>query len=247
MPEPSAEPYRQVGRIFGTPLVVQGLTWLPLSQLVAWLVMVRRLAVRRPDLKPTRRLATAALCSAVLLGSEWCHNLAHAFAASAVGRPMDEMRIILGMPRCFYRQLNDPSVSPRLHILRSLGGPLFNILLLPLIFVLRRRAKPGSAAREVADTAWATNLFLSTNSFLPIPGLDGGALLKWGLVERGLEIDQADEAVRKVNGLLALLLALASGLAFKRRRGFFGFFAALLSLSALGVFTGRIREERAPF
>jgi MYXO-CTERM domain-containing protein len=90
-------------------------------------------------------------------------------------------------------------------------------------------------------------LFLSTVSLLPIPGIDGGPILKWSLVERGHSVEEAEEAVRSVNGLLALAAALLAGLAFRRRKTLIGVILGMFSLSSLGIFLGWIQEEKIPW
>jgi Zn-dependent protease len=238
---------KTIGRVFNTPLIVEGHTWIPLSQVGAWLIMSWVAGRKRPHLKLRERLSTGALTMPVLLSSEWCHNLAHAYTANAIGKPMDGIKLLWGMPRCVYEDLNDPTVTPRQHIARSVGGPIFNLLLLIVAAIARFFTRPESTAREVADTAISTNAFLTTVSLLPIPGIDGGPILKWSLVERGCEIKKADQLVRKVDGLLGIILAFLSGTAFKRKKRFIGFLAGLLSMVSFGVFGGWIREDEIPF
>ena len=171
-----------------------------------------------PDMSFWRSMRQGALMTMIVLGSEWCHNLAHAFAARAIGKPMDQIRIMLGMPRCVYHDLNDPDVKPNEHVIRALGGPLINALFLPLAWLVRQLTTEGTPARQAANLAVGTNLFLSTVSLLPIPGIDGGPILKWSLVERGRSVEEAEEAVRSVNGPLALAAALLAGLAFRTEK-----------------------------
>jgi Zn-dependent protease len=178
-----------------------------------------------------------------MLGSEWGHNLAHLSASNLIGKPMDQFRIQLGMPRCVYHQLNDPDVEPREHVVRSLGGPIFNMMVLPLTCLARRLTKPDSIAGATARTAFQTNLFLGLISLLPIPGIDGAPILKWSLVERGKTIPEADEVVRNANGPLALILGLASSLAFLKKKPLAGFFSLMLGGISLSVFTGLLKEE----
>ena len=182
-----------------------------------------------------------------LLGSEWGHNLAHAYAAKRVGRPMDELRVLWGMPRCIYHDINDPGTNPREHILRAMGGPLFNLCVIPLAWLGRKIARKGTRSRYVADVALSTNVFLSMVSLLPIPGIDGGPIVKWSLVERGATVQEADEVVRKVDGLLGLLLSLVSMIAFKKKRNLVGIASLSLSVLSFGIFCRRIKENQAPF
>jgi Zn-dependent protease len=233
----------RVGQVFGTPLIVKGLSWLPVIELITWLAMAWQAGKRRPQRSWLERAGVAALTMPAILGSEWCHNLAHAAAARAIGKPMDAMRIAWGMPLCVYYDINDASVTPRQHILRSLGGPLFNLLALGIAVVVRTLTRTGSTEREVADVVVGMNAFLSGVSLLPLPGIDGGPILKWMLVEKGHSVEQADAIVQRANGPLAAALSLGSFLASRKRRWLAGGFLALLAGTAFGIAKGFIKEQ----
>jgi len=67
---------------------------------------------RVPERSWLQSLGIGALTMLVVLGSEWCHNLAHAAAARMVGKPMDAIRITWGMPLVVYYDINDENVTP---------------------------------------------------------------------------------------------------------------------------------------
>jgi len=232
-----------VGRLFDTPVTIRGITWFPLTQLIMWGIMARIAKKKRPDAGFLRHIAEGALTSSAILGTEWCHNLAHALIANWIGKPMDELQIQFGMPRCRYKEINDREVSPRQHVIRSLGGPLINLLLIPMTALVKFLTKPDTIARETANAALQTNMFLSAVSFLPIPGIDGGPILKWSLVEKGYEIEEADQVVQRVNGPLSLALGLFSGAAFLSKKKLTGILGALLALISLGIYSGKIKED----
>jgi Zn-dependent protease len=234
---------RIVGHFWETPVLVRGVTWLPVAQLATFLVMFWYAKQRSPERPIGQRLCIAGMTTAAILGSEWAHNMSHLVVAHAIHKPMDEFQILLGMPRCIYFDLDDPDVTPRQHIQRSLAGPLLNTGLLPLLIHLRRSSVPGSLARELWDTAVGMNIFLATVSLLPIPGIDGGPILKWSLVEGGYSPQEADQTVRRVNGPLAAILGIGALLAYLRRKRFLALLLGLLSGSALGVFLGWIKES----
>ena len=231
-----------LGSVFGTPAVAKGRTWLPLTQVAVWLVMAWHAGRGHPDRSWGKRLGTGALTTAAILGSEWCHNLAHAAAARLVGKPMDALRVTWGMPLVVYYDVNDETVTPRQHIARALGGPVFNALLLPFALLLRKLTQPGSIPRGVANAAAGMNLFLSTASLLPIPGIDGGPVLKWALAERGSTPAEADERVKAVDRVVGGGLGVAAGIAFVKRRRFLGAILAMFSVLALAVGSGLVRE-----
>jgi Zn-dependent protease len=243
---PAVKPSDQVttiGRVFNTPLVVKGKTWLPLTQLITWGIMAWFAGKKHPERSSITRLGTGALTMPVILGSEWGHNLAHAAAADRVGKPMDVMRVVWGMPRVVYYDIQDKQVTPRQHIMRALGGPVFNAMLIPAALFWRALTKPGTVWRDVANAALRTNAFLCTMSLLPIPGIDGGPILKWTMVERGHTIEEADLIVRKVDGVLGVLLGIAGVAAFKKKHRLLGAFLVQLSALSFGVSLGIIEEQ----
>jgi Zn-dependent protease len=199
---------------------------------------------KRPDWSRTKQACAGALTTIIMFGSEWCHNLAHTAVASYIGKPVDTVRILWGTPTLIYYDINDQKVTPVQHILRALGGPAFNALMVPLSWLARRLTPEGSLARYTAEFALGTNSFISTVSLLPIPGIDGGPILKWSLVERGRSIKEADQAVKRVNLALGSGLGVASGLAFKHRRTWLGAVMAAFALTSLSVGLGYLKEQK---
>ena len=234
---------KTIGVIGRTPITRVGPTWIPITQLVLWGIFTRSASKRKPDNSRLQWSREGFLKMAVMLGSEWCHNLAHLLASNWIGKPMDKMRIQAGMPRCIYHEINDPNVSPRQHIIRSLSGPVISSLLLLVTKGTRKMTRTDSIAGETAKTAYQTNLFLSLISLLPIPGIDGGPILKWSLVEGGKTIDEADRIVQKTNGPLAVLLGLFSSWAFLTKKILLGFFSLMLGVTSLSIFAGWLKEE----
>lgn len=232
-----------IGYIGETPITKVGLTWLPITQLVFWAIFTRSAARRKPNNSRMQWSREGFLKMVVVLGSEWCHNLAHLFASNWIGKPMDKMRVQAGMPRVIYHEINDIEVPPRQHIGRSLGGPVINVLLLPFTQWVRGLTKSDSIAGEIAKTAYQTNLFLSLISFLPIPGIDGGPILKWSLVERGKTIQEADRIVQKVNGPLAVSLGLVSSWAFFTKKSLLALFSLMMGLTSMSIYAGWLKED----
>ena len=233
----------QIGSVFGTPLVVFRRTWLPLTEVVVWAVMTFVDHRRHPNRSLYRKILSGGLTAFVILGSEWLHNLAHAASARLVGKPMDRLRIQWGMPRCVYDDINDLTVSPVEHILRSLGGPLINIFSLPVWLFLKRSSPPDSIAHDVAEAGLSMNTFLSTVSILPIPGIDGGPILKWGLVSRGQSPQKADDHVAQVNRFTAAGLTAASVLLIKKKSWLPAVVCVLMALISWLVGYRVIREQ----
>jgi Zn-dependent protease len=221
------KPVVTIGHVFGTPLAVQGWIGLPLNQVIFW-ALFSWLSIKKHGSWPAwQHLLSGGLQMAVVLGSEWCHNLAHVAAARAVGKPVDTVRILAGMPVLIYNEPEHPSVTPRQHVIRSAAGPVCNALLLVLSKGFQQVTPPDSALREVADAAAAMNTFISFGSLTPIPAFDGGPIFKWSLIARGHSpastaailsrasrfagaglVAASAAAVYKRNWLLAVMLAL---------------------------------------
>lgn len=232
----------EVGQVFDAPLVVKERTWLPLTQILIWGLMAYIAGQRRPERNWAQRLAVGVLTMPVVLGSEWLHNLAHAAAAKLVGHPVDAIRISWGMPLLVYFEINDTELTPGQHIARAVGGPVFNLLTLPIWWLVRWLSPPDSVGRDVGEAGTWMNTFLSFGGLLPIPGLDGGAILKWALVSRGSNLSQADEVVRKVNGLTAVGLGAMSITALRKKKHLLGLLTAMLAVTSALVFTGKLKE-----
>jgi Zn-dependent protease len=232
-----------VGHIFDAPLVVKGRTWLPVTQLITWLVMAWEAGRLHPKRKWHQRMGVAAATMSVILGSEWCHNLAHAAAAKMVGHPVDAIRITWGMPILVYHDIEDPEVTPRQHITRSLGGPIFNTIVWSLGVFWGRFTRKGTPARDITDAVTGMNAFLLIAGMTPQPWLDGGAALKWALVEKGDSLEDADETVRKANFPAAVGMGTAAVVAFKNRKNLLGGLLTFLAAISLGTALSWLREK----
>jgi len=234
--------WQTVRHFFGTPLKVRFPLSLPANQWIWWGILTWDNSKRHPQRPFLLRLWTGFWGMVVLLSSEWCHNLAHAAAARAIGKPMDEIHVYLGMPRIIYHTLNDTHVTPRQHILRAAAGPLFNLVALVLAWAGRRFTRPDTPSRDIANVAAITNTAIAGGGLLPIPGIDGGAILKWSLVSRGHSIEQADRVVQKVNLGLSGGLAGLCAVAIQKRKPLIAVLAGLFAALTLAVGTGRIKE-----
>ena len=232
-----------VGYAFGAPMVVKGYTGLPLIELVAWGVLSWMAGRKRPDWSRQKQAYAGAVTTFIMLGSEWCHNLAHTAIARRIGKPVDAIRIFWGTPLLIYYDINDQGVTPRQHIVRALGGPAFNAILVPACWFIKHFTRPGSFSRYILDFAQGTNSVLATLSLLPIPGIDGGPILKWTIVEKKRSVEQADELVKGVNRILGSGLAMGAGVALKKRHKWIGVALAAFAATSLAIGFGLIKEQ----
>jgi Zn-dependent protease len=237
------DPVIHLGKVFDTPLVAKGWTWLPVNELALWIILSVRARRKHPDWSTPTQWLSGFLNMAVMLGSEWGHNLGHAAMARWMGKPMDALRVTWGMPLVIYYQPEEPSITPHQHILRSLGGPLLNLALLPLALLAKLFTRADTVARDAADAAVAMNTFLSTASLLPIPGIDGGPILKWSLVSQGKTPQEASAVVKKVNIYTAAGLGVVAGVTLKKKNWVLGGILALLGTIALAISLGWLKEK----
>ena len=184
------------------------------------------------------RVITGACSALALILADVGHAAAHAVSARAAGAPMDQIYLSSGMPRTVYY---DQAVSPRQHILRALGGPLYSLLGFVLSQAVHSLLPRGSAAREVAGWSSVGHGLIFAGSLAPLPIVDGGSILKWSLVESGKAPSEADQIVAQA-GIATSVAAGAAGAGFAARRRWLpaaGLLAA--SIIAVAAAKGKIR------
>jgi hypothetical protein len=199
--------------VWGTPVKVKPVFWanvLGLWGLLSWLS-----GRAKPERPWAMRLLAGLLSALALLAADVGHAMAHILSARYAGAPMDEILLSEGMPRTVY---HDNDVPPRVHRLRALGGPLYSAVGLLTSLALRALAPRGSLAREVTNWSCLGHSFILGGSLVPLPIVDGGAILKWTLVERGQAPEEADEVIRQINLSLGMAAtATGAALAVTRR------------------------------
>lgn len=237
---------RTLCQIFGTPIVTKGWMSFPYSQIAVGVGGYAWHAHHHPRSSPAERLETAILAALILPGSEWCHNLGHAAAARAIGKPMDALLVSGGMPLCIFYDPEPPHVTPRQHILRSLGGPLVNILLALLSRLLLRFLPAGTMLQRGVRLCAGTHTLIACLAPSPVPIFDGGSILKWSLITRGATPARAEQLVRKVNWFAAIPVAGWSAWFFRRKKLLHGAFAAIIACWSILFATGVVKEKHAP-
>ncbi|MFA5836477.1 MAG: hypothetical protein WC837_05930 [Bellilinea sp.] len=235
------KPIVTVGCIFGTPLAFQGFNWLPLNQVLAWTLFTRQAMKDHADWTRWRHLLLGGLKMIVLLGSEWCHNIAHVAVARGIGQPVDGIRIIAGMPVLLYKEPEHPSIAPRQHILRSLGGPLCNAVLLLVSKVFQQITPPESPAREVMNVASGMNTFITFASLTPVPEFDGGPILKWSLISHGYSPERASQVSIRANRLIGFGLLGATAVSIKNHSWLLALIYSFLGVLSLATGYGRTK------
>ncbi len=174
----------------------------------------------------------------LLLVAEFGHPLAHIFSARFAGAPMDEVRIAADMPRTLYK---DNDVTPHSHLMRALGGPIFNVIGLLLSIAIFEIVPANSILREWMAWSAGGHGLLLIMSLTPLPPVDGGAILKWTLVAKGKTEQDADKVVRQIDWVLASIAGIIGiGLIFLKL-WVIGLILLGVSIIILSVTAGKIR------
>jgi deazaflavin-dependent oxidoreductase (nitroreductase family) len=205
-------------RFNGVPVKVQPAFW-PLPFLVTG-VLTWIAGLRRPDRSWLQRLVVGLVALPVALIADVGHAMAHTVSARLAGAPMDEILLSAEMPRTLYEN-ND--VLPHVHILRSLGGPIFSLTCSALSLLWRNLSPRRSVSRELAEISLFGHAFILLGSIVPLPMVDGGIILKWRLVQAGRSVEEADRVVQRASlGLGAALLAVGAVLGISQKRKLVG-------------------------
>jgi hypothetical protein len=227
----------EIFRFNGVPIMVQPVFW-PLPVLVigmlTWIA-----GLRRPQRSWVQRLSVGLLAMPVALLADIGHAMAHTISARLAGAPMDEILLSAQMPRTLYQ---NNAVPPQVHILRSLGGPVFSLISAALSLFWRSQAARGSVSRELAEISLFGHSFILFASLVPLPMVDGGTILKWQLVKAGQTPEHADQVVQKTSlGLGAAFLALGVGLGLIRKRRLVGSLLAAGGAAAIAAGVGWLK------
>lgn len=110
------------------------------------------------------------------------HAFGHILGGKLVGSPMDELLFTATRGVNIYH--GDQTHLPgRVHLGRSLGGPLFNLLVAGVLYLILPYVERGIPYDLIISLA-STNLFFGTFSFLPLPSIDGQVI--WRQVIRAI-------------------------------------------------------------
>ena len=134
------------------------------------------------------RLGIGFVAMIVMISADVGHAFAHTISARRAGGPMDEIVLDMRMPQTLY---HDNDVSPAVHRGRALGGPIYSAAALATDLATRQITPRDSVFRDVLGWSAVANAFIFAGSLLPLPFVDGGSILKWTLVERGLTEEEA--------------------------------------------------------
>lgn len=157
-----------IGQFWDVKLLVTPLTWL--SPLVFFALHLLLNLLNSP-LSLTGRLYQALLFTLAVEITTLLHAFGHILSGKMVNSAMDELLITATRDVNLYH--GDQSLIPGyVHLVRSLGGPLFNLLVAGVCAALATVMPPDFWGALITSLA-STNLFFGLGGFLPLPSVDG--------------------------------------------------------------------------
>jgi Zn-dependent protease len=130
----------------------------------------------------TERIRQAGIFTIALEITILFHSFGHILSGKMVHSAMDEL--LIASTRHVNLYLGDQSLVPgSIHVIRSLGGPLFNILVAGLCYILKPIMPAGLPSMLLASLI-SVNLFFGLGGLLPIPTVDGEVI--WREIIRSL-------------------------------------------------------------
>lgn len=120
-----------------------------------------------------RRLAGALAGMGLWYEAEAFHTIGHLVSARLAEAPVDRLRWGMMLATLY----DDNDVTPRQHIGRAMGGPLASASAMLFWWALWRINSRKPIGR-LALMALAFNTLLTLGSWLPLPWVDGGVILR---------------------------------------------------------------------
>jgi hypothetical protein len=157
-----------IGRFWKVNLLVTPLTWLG-----PFVFFSLNILLNLPNfhLRGADRLYQALLFTIAVEITTALHAFGHILSGKLVHSAMDELLITATRDVNLYH--GDQSLVPgHVHLVRSLGGPVFNLFIGGVCFLCISLIPPGFWSDLLASLI-STNLFFGFGGFLPLPSVDG--------------------------------------------------------------------------
>jgi Zn-dependent protease len=157
-----------IGRFWDVNLLVTPITWLGPFVFFGLHFLLNLL---NPHLNLTERLYQSLLFTIAVEITTVLHAFGHILSGKMVHSAMDELLITATRDVNLYH--GDQRLIPgHVHLVRSLGGPIFNLLIAGLCLIFAPLSNPGFWSALLASLI-STNLFFGFGGFVPLPSVDG--------------------------------------------------------------------------
>ena len=157
-----------IGQFWGVKLFITPITWLGPFVFFGLHFLINLLS---PDLSLPDRLYQSLLFTIAVEITTVLHAFGHILSGKMVNSAMDELLITATRDVNLYH--GDQHIIPGyVHLVRSLGGPVFNLIVAGLLTFFVAGVSSGFWSGLVASLI-STNLFFGFGGFLPLPSVDG--------------------------------------------------------------------------
>jgi len=157
-----------IGQFWGVTVLITPYTWLGPFIFFGLYFLLNLINV---ELSLTERLNQAMFFTIAVEITTVLHAFGHILSGKMVNSSMDELLIATTRDVNLYH--GDQSLLPgTIHLVRSLGGPLFNLLVAGICYAVIPLVIPVFWSTLLASLV-STNLFFGIGGFLPIPTVDG--------------------------------------------------------------------------
>ena len=157
-----------VGQFWGVNLLITPITWLGPFVFFGLHFLLNLL---NPTLSLPDRLYQSLLFTIAVEITTVLHAFGHILSGKLVNSAMDELLITSTRDVNLYH--GDQHIIPGyVHLVRSLGGPVFNLIVAGLLSFFVAGVSSGFWSGLLASLI-STNLFFGFGGFLPLPSVDG--------------------------------------------------------------------------
>lgn len=157
-----------IGRFWSVRLLVTPITWLSPFVFFGLHFLINLL---NSNLSFTDRLYQSLIFTIAVEITTCLHALGHILSGKMVNSAMDELLITATRDVNLYH--GDQRIIPgHVHLIRSLGGPVMNLVIAGILIALTPSIAPGFWS-QLSGSLISTNLFFGLGGFLPLPSVDG--------------------------------------------------------------------------
>jgi Zn-dependent protease len=157
-----------IGQVWDVNLLITPITWLSPFVFFGLHILVHFL---NSHLNVTDRLYQALLFTIAVEITTVFHAFGHILSGKLVQSPMDDLLITATRDVNLYH--GDQRLVPsHVHLVRALGGPIFNLCIAGLCSMFAPMVPHGFWSDLLASLI-STNLFFGFGGFLPLPSVDG--------------------------------------------------------------------------
>ena len=157
-----------IGSVWGVNLLITPITWLGPFVFFGLHFLLN---LPNPNLSLPDRLYQSLLFTIAVEITTVLHAFGHILSGKLVNSAMDELLITATRDVNLYH--GDQSIIPgHVHLLRSLGGPVFNLIVAGVLSAFAGGMAQGFWSGLVTSLI-STNRFFGFGGFLPLPSVDG--------------------------------------------------------------------------